>query len=344
MGTLYLLTKKEYIKNYKEFYFMKKAFVTGITGQDGSYLAELLLKKGYEVHGLVRRASTFNRERIDHLYKDFQEEDKLHLHYGDLADYVSVVNILKKVKPDEIYNLGAQSHVAVSFEIPLYTAHTTGMGILNILEAVRILGLKSKIYHASTSELFSGKKGEAPQSEGTQFNPQSPYGVAKLYAHKICEVYRKGYGMFICNGILFNHESPRRGKNFVTRKITFAIKNILSGKQNKLYLGNLEAKRDWGYAPKFVYGMWLMLQQEKPDDYVLATGETHTVREFCERAFGYADLDYRKYVMFDNRQLRPNEVDHLRGDYSKAKRVLGWEPKVKFEKLVDIMMKEELIN
>jgi len=321
---------------------MKKAFVTGITGQDGSYLAELLLKKGYEVHGLVRRSSTFNRDRIDHLYTDFQKEDKLHLHYGDLADYVSIVNILKKVKPDEIYNLGAQSHVAVSYEIPLYTAQTTGMGVLNILEAVRILGLKSKIYHASTSELFSGKIGEAPQSEKTIFNPQSPYGVAKLYAHKICEVYRKGYGMFVCNGILFNHESPRRGENFVTRKITLAVKNILLGNQKYLHLGNLDAKRDWGWAPEYVYGMWLMLQQKKPDDYVLATGETHTVFEFCKLAFQYADLDCNKYLKFDNRQLRPNEVDYLRGYPRKAKEMLNWEPKVKFKELVKIMMEEEL--
>jgi len=321
---------------------MKKVLITGITGQDGSYLAELLLKKGYVVHGLVRRSSTFNRERIEHLYGDFCHEDKLFLHYGDLADYISIVNLIKKIKPDEIYNLGAQSHVAVSYEIPYYTAQATGLGILNVLEAVRILELDCKIYQASTSELFKGSPNTVPQDENTVFDPVSPYGVAKLYAHQLCKVYREAYKMFISCGILFNHESERRGKNFVTRKITVAVGNILKGKQKELNLGNLEAKRDWGYAPEYVEGMWKMLQQKKPDDYVLATGETHTIREFCKEAFKLVGLDYKDYVKFDKRHIRPNEVDLLCGNASKAKKKLGWSPKIKFKKLVKIMVENDI--
>ena len=321
---------------------MKKAIITGITGQDGSYLAELLIEKGYEVHGLVRRVSTFNRERIEHLYTDDKREKKLHLHYGDLEDYISIVNVIKKVMPDEIFNLGAQSHVAVSYETPYQTAQATGLGILNILEAIRILKLKCKIYQASTSELFSGDLKEAPQNENIPFNPVSPYGVAKLYAHKICQVYRKAYGMFICCGILFNHESPRRGENFVTRKITLGIRDILNGKQKYLYLGNLDAQRDWGYAKDYVKGMWMMLQQDKADDFVLATGKTHTVKEFCKEAFGMLNMDYKNFVRFDKKQIRPNEVDYLCGDYSKAKKVLGWQPKIKFKELVRIMVEADI--
>lgn len=323
---------------------MKKALITGITGMDGSYLAEFLLKKNYEVHGIVRRASTFNRERIEHLYTEDKREKRLHLHYGDLEDYISIVNAIKKVQPDEIYNLGAQSHVAISYETPYQTAQVTGLGILNILEAVRMLGLKSKIYHASTSELFSGNSKEAPQNENTPFNPVSPYGVAKLYAHRICQVYRRAYGMFICCGILFNHESPRRGENFVTRKITLGIRDILENKKTYLYLGNLDAQRDWGWAPEYIYGMWLMLQRDKPDDFVLATGETHTVREFCEEAFGVLNMDYKNFVKFDKKQIRPNEVNYLCGDYSKAKKILGWQPKIKFKELVKIMVEADIKN
>jgi len=317
---------------------IKIALITGITGQDGSYLTELLLSKGYQVHGLVRRCSTFNRQRIEHLYGDFHNEDKLHLHYGDLTDYISVMNIIKKVRPSEIYNLGAQSHVAVSYEIPNYTAQTSGIGVLNVLEAVRILGLDSRIYQASTSELFRGSPDTSPQNEDTIFDPVSPYGVAKLYAHQLCKVYREAYGMFISCGILFNHESPRRGKNFVTRKITVAVNNIPRNKQKYLYLGNLEAKRDWGYAPEYVEGMWTMLQQNKPNDYVLATGETHTIKEFCEEAFKLVGLNWEDYVKYDERQIRPNEVDLLCGDASKAKEELGWIPKTKFKELVKIMI------
>lgn len=316
----------------------KTALITGITGQDGSYLAELLLDKGYEVHGLVRRCSTFNRQRIEHLYGDFHHEDKLHLHYGDLTDFVSVVNLVKKIKPDEIYNLGAQSHVAVSYEVPNYTAQASGIGVLNVLEAVKVLALDSKIYQASTSELFRGNVETSPQSEETLFDPVSPYGAAKLYAHQLCKIYREAYGMFISTGILFNHESPRRGKNFVTRKITVAVNNILRNKQKYLYLGNLEARRDWGYAPEYVEGMWRMLQQEKPGDYVLATGETHTIKEFCEEAFKLVDLNWEDYVKFDKRQMRPNEVDCLCGNTNKAREELGWMPKVKFKELVKIMI------
>jgi len=320
---------------------MKKAFITGITGQDGSYLAELLLKKGYEVHGQVRRASTFNRQRIEHLYSEEEREKRLHLHYGDLTDYVSIVNILKKVKPNEIYNLGAQSHVAISYETPLYTSEVAGLGVLNLLEAVKILNLDAKIYQASTSEMYSGDPKQAPQNEDTPFNPVSPYGAAKLYAHRICGIYRKAYGMFICCGILFNHESPRRGENFVTRKITIGLRKILDGKQKKLCLGNLEAKRDIGWAPEYVYGMWLMLQQDKPDDFVLATDETNSIRDMVKFCFKCVDLDYKNYVRFDKRQIRPNEVDYLCGDYSKAERILKWKPTKDWKYVLSRMVEED---
>ena len=324
---------------------MKKALITGITGQDGSYLAEFLLKKGYEVHGLVRRSSSFNRGRIEHLYKKPDKDiaglgrnGKLHLHYGDMADFVSLTNILSKVKPEEVYNLAAQSQVQISFETPYYTAQATGVGVLNLLEAIRILGLKCRVYQASTSELFSGDKNEAPQNEKTPFKPKSPYGVAKLYAYEIARVYRESYGMFISNGILFNHESERRGENFVTRKITKGISAILKGERDCIYLGNLAASRDWGYAPEYMEAAWLMLQQKKPDDFVIATGETHTVREFAQKACRLAGLDFKKAIKTDNAYLRPNEVNYLCGDASKAKKVLGWSPKVKFDQLVKIMV------
>ena len=313
----------------------KVAFLTGITGQDASFLAEQLLEKGYEVHGLVRRTSSFNRERIDHL-------EDLNLHYGDLTDFSSLVNILAKVKPDEIYNLAAQSHVGISWEIPYYTGEVTGLGVLNLLEAVRVLKLTPKIYHASTSELFSGKDGEAPQNENTLMHPESPYSVAKLYAHEICRVYREAYGMFICRGILFNHESERRGENFVTRKITLGIANIVKGKQKKIYLGDMDIKRDWGYAPDYTIGMWQMLQQDKPDDYILATGQTHSIKEFLEEAFKIVGKDPRDYVEMDKLYIRPNETECLIGDYSKAKEVLGWEPKTSFKELVKIMVEHDL--
>ena len=313
-----------------------KALITGITGMDGSYLAEQLLKKGYEVHGLVRRSATWNRSNIDHVSEIYNN-----LHYGDMTDFVSIVSVLKKVQPDEIYNLAAQSHVQVSWEIPAYTAQTTGFGVLNLLEAVRILGLKTKIYQASTSEMFSGDPKEAPQNELTPFNPQSPYGLAKLYAHEICGIYRKAFGMFICCGILFNHEGERRGENFITRKITKGVANIVKGKQDKIELGNLAAKRDWGYAPEFTEAMWLMLQQDKPDDYVIATGETHSVKEFAEQAFKEVNLDWKKYVRVKEKYIRPLEVNLLQGDATKAKKI-GWEPKTKFKELVKLMVKHDL--
>jgi len=314
----------------------KTAFITGATGQDGSYLSEQLIEKGYEVHGLVRRSATFNRENIDHI-------GNLNLHYGDMEDMASLVNILRKVKPDEIYNLAAQSHVGISWEIPCYTAQATGVGVLNLLEAIRILGLNSKIYQASTSELFDGSK-EIPQSEDTPFNPKSPYSVAKLYAHKMCEVYKNAYGMFIVKGILFNHESPRRGKNFITRKITTGIADIVKGKQSKIFLGNLDAKRDWGYAPEYTDAMWQMLQQDKPEDFIIATGESHTVKDFVKEAFSVVGRNWKDYVVVDKRYIRPSETDHLIGDATKAKEVLGWEPKVKFKELVKIMTEADLAS
>jgi GDPmannose 4,6-dehydratase len=317
----------------------KKALITGITGQDGSYLAEFLLSKGYEVHGIVRRTSNFNRQRIDHIFKDFSSRDRF-LHYGDLCDAVSLIDILNKVQPDEIYNLAAQSHVRVSFDIPEYTANSDAIGTLRMVEAVRLLGQskRTKLYQASTSELF-GKAKEVPQTEETPFYPRSPYGVAKLYAYWITKNYREAYGIFASNGILFNHESPRRGESFVTRKITSGIAQIKKGVAKKIYLGNLDAKRDWGYAPEYVEWMWKMLQQDSPGDYIMATGQTHSVREFLDVAFAYAGLgDWKSYVEVDEQYLRPTEVDILQGDSSKAKKAFGFETKITFEDLVKIMI------
>src|SRR2546423_5376512 len=317
---------------------MKKALITGITGQDGSYLAELLLEKGYEVHGIIRRASTFNTERIDHLYQDPHINGvRLFLHYGDVSDATNLIKLLYRIQPQEIYHLAAQSHVRVSFDIPEYTGDVTGLSTIRILEAVRETGLKSKFYQAGSSEMF-GKVREIPQRETTPFYPRSPYGAAKVYAHWVTVNYRESYGMFACNGILFNHESPRRGETFVTRKITRALAQIQAGFQGKLYLGNLDAKRDWGYAKEYVEAMWFMLQQPQPDDYVIATGETHSVEEFLEEAFSYVDRDWRDYVELDERYLRPAEVDLLVGDAGKAERVLGWKPRTTFKELVRLMV------
>ncbi len=320
---------------------MKKAFITGITGQDGSYLVELLLKKGYEVHGLIRRSSTFNTDRIDHLYRDFHEPNtKLFLHYGDLSVSGQLMDLLHAIAPDEIYHLGAQSHVRVSFDMPEYTGDITGLGTLRILEAIRKTGIKTKYYQASSSEMFGAAP--PPQNEKTFFQPRSPYAAAKVYAFHVVQNYRDAYGIFAVNGILFNHESPRRGETFVTRKITRAATQIKLGLKDKLYLGNLEAKRDWGYAGDFVEAMWLMLQQEKPDDFVIATGETHSVREFAEMVFAKLDLDYKKYIALDPRYLRPTEVDVLLGDAAKARKILNWQPKVSFEKLIDMMIAADM--
>ena len=317
---------------------MKKALITGITGQDGSYLADLLVAKGYEVHGIIRRASTFNTARIDHLYQDPHVNGvRLFLHYGDLSDSVSLTKLLYELQPDEVYNLGAQSHVRVSFDIPEYTADVTGVGTIRILEAIRESGVKPRFYQASSSEMY-GKVQEVPQTETTPFWPRSPYGCAKVFGFWATVNYRESYGLFASNGILFNHESPRRGETFVTRKISRAVAAIKLGLQNDLYLGNLDAKRDWGYAPEYVEGMWRMLQADQPDDYVLATNETHTVQEFVEEAFGHVGLDWEKYVKYDARYERPAEVDLLIGDPAKAKRQLGWEPKVRFKELVQIMV------
>lgn len=321
---------------------MKKALITGITGQDGSYLAELLLEKGYEVHGIIRRSASFNTGRIDHLYQDPHINDvKLFLHYGDLSDGSSISRLLEKIKPDEIYNLAAQSHVRVSFDIPEYTGDIVGLGTTRILEAIRDTKIPAKFYQASSSELY-GKVLETPQTEKTPFYPRSPYAAAKCYAYWITVNYRESYNMYACNGILFNHESPRRGETFVTRKITHALAKIVAKKQDKLYLGNLDAKRDWGYAKDYVYAMWLMLQQEKSDDFVIATGETHSVREFLEEAFGLVNLDYKKYVEIDPRYYRPAEVDLLLGDPKKAEEKLGWKPKTTFKELVKIMVQSDL--
>ncbi len=320
----------------------KRALISGITGQDGSYLAEFLLKKGYEVYGLIRRASTFNTDRIDHLYQDPHEKNvRLSLVYGDLNDASSLNRIIKTIKPDEIYNLGAQSHVKVSFEIPEYTAEITGLGTTRLLEAIRDSGIQTKFYQASSSEMF-GKVLETPQTERTPFYPRSPYAAAKVYSYWMTVNYREAYDMFCCNGILFNHESPRRGETFVTRKITMALARIKHGTQKYLYLGNLDAKRDWGFAGDYVEAMWLMLQQKKAEDFVIATGETHSVREFLQEAFGYAGLDWKKYVRIDKRYLRPTEVDLLLGDSSKAKKVLGWKPKVGFKQLVKMMVDADM--
>ncbi len=315
---------------------MKKALVTGITGQDGSYLVEQLLKKGYEVWGIIRRSSSFHTGRIDHLYKDPHEQPRLRLVYGDLTDGGNLSTIVNDIEPDEVYNLGAQSHVRVSFDTPIYTVNADGLGTLRLLEAIRRMERPAKFYQASSSEMY-GKAVETPQTEETPFYPRSPYGCAKVYSFWQTVNYREAYGLFACNGILFNHESPRRGETFVTRKITRAATRIKLGLQDTLYLGNLDAKRDWGFAGDYVETMWLMLQQDKPDDYVIATGETHSVREFLDEVFGYLDLDWQKYVEIDPRYLRPTEVDCLLGDASKAKKILKWEPKVTFKKLAQMM-------
>ena len=322
------------------------ALISGITGQDGSYLAEFLIEKGYEVHGLVRRASTFNRIRIEKYfdrdnYPMGGQEQSFFLHYADLGDSSSIFHALRKIMPDEIYNLGAQSHVGISFDTPEYTADVTGIGTLRLLEAVRSIGLNCKFYQAGSSEMF-GLVQENPQSETTPFYPRSPYGVAKVYGHWIAKNYRESYDMFISNGILFNHESPRRGENFVTRKITLGATAIYLGLQKELVLGNLDAKRDWGYAKDFVEGMWLMLQQDHPDDYVLATGETKSVREFCEIVFSILNLDMNKYVRSDKKFYRPAEVDYLRGDATKARKKLKWQPKTSLQELAEIMIESDL--
>ncbi len=321
---------------------MKRALITGITGQDGSYLADLLLEKGYEVHGIIRRASTFNTSRIDHLYADPHINGvRLFLHYGDLTDSVNLVKLLYALKPDEVYHLAAQSHVRVSFDIPEYTADVSGVGTIRILEAMRETGIRPRFYQASSSEMF-GKAQQVPQTEKTPFWPRSPYGVSKVFAYWATVNYRESYGLRASNGILFNHESPRRGETFVTRKITRAVAAIKNGLQKELFLGNLEAQRDWGYAPEYVEGMWRILQQDDGDDFVLATNETHTVREFCEVAFARADLDWRDYVKHDPRYERPAEVDLLIGNPAKAKKILGWEPKVRFRQLAELMVDADM--
>lgn len=340
---------------------MKKALITGITGQDGSYLAEFLLEKGYEVHGIIRRASSFNTHRIDHIYQDPHVTGRnFFLHFGDLTDSSNVSRLLEKIQPDEIYNLGAQSHVRVSFDIPEYTAQTAGLGTLRILDAIKENNLKTKFYQASSSEMF-GKVAETPQNENTAFYPRSPYGVSKLFAHWITKNYRESYDLFAVSGILFNHESPRRGATFVTRKITRGLARIKHGLDDTIHLGNLDARRDWGYAKDYIEGMWLMLQQEKPDDYILATGETHSIREFVETAAKLLDMEIiwqgrgldevgidqksgQTIIKIDPKYFRPTEVELLLGDYSKAKKELGWEPKVRFEELVKIMMEADLKN
>ena len=337
---------------------MKKALITGITGQDGSYLAELLLEKDYKVHGIIRRASTFNTSRIDHLYKDPHVNNvRLFLHYGDLSDGSNLNRILEKTQPHEIYHLGAQSHVKVSFDMPEYTGNVTGLGTTRILDAVKDTGIETRFYQASSSEMF-GKAQETPLKETSPFYPRSPYGAAKVYAYWMTKNYREAYNIFACNGILFNHESPRRGETFVTRKITRGLARIKLGKDEKLYLGNLSAKRDWGYAKDFVKGMWMMLQQEKPDDYILATNETHSVREFAQKTAEYLGFDLiwqgegadekgidkktnRPIIEIDPRYFRPTEVDALLGDYTKAKEILGWEPKITFEQLIELMAKAD---
>ncbi len=320
---------------------MQRALITGITGQDGSYLAELLLAKGYEVHGLIRRASTFNTGRIEHLYVDPHEAGvRLFLHYGDLSDAGQLTNLIYNIQPEEIYHLAAQSHVKVSFDMPEYTGDITGLGVTRLLEAVRRSGITTRFYQASSSELFGSAP--PPQNEDTPMLPRSPYAAAKLYGFWMVRNYREAYNMFAVNGILFNHESPRRGETFVTRKITRAVARIKLGLQEKLYLGNLEARRDWGYAPEYVEAMWVMLQQEQPQDFVIATGEAHSVREFVEQAFAYLDLDWQRHVEIDPRYFRPTEVEMLRGDASRAKKILGWEPKVSFAKLVRLMVDADL--
>lgn len=319
----------------------KRAIITGITGQDGSYLAELLISKAYEVHGVMRRSSTTSTARIEHIYVDPHTPGaQLFLHYGDLSDSSYLTNLIYEIKPDEIYNLGAQSHVKVSFDLPEYTGDITGLGAIRILEAIKKSGLKCKFYQASSSEMFGSAS--PPQNEDTVFCPRSPYATAKVYAYWMTKVYRDAYNLFAVNGILFNHESPRRGETFVTRKITIGVVNILKKKQDFLYMGNINSKRDWGYAPEYVEAMWMMLQQDKPDDYVIGTGEWHSVKEFLEEAFSYVGLNWQDYVKIDKNYLRPIDVENLRADYSKAKSKLGWEPKVTFKDLVRIMMDAEM--
>lgn len=318
-----------------------KALITGITGQDGSYLAEFLLSKGYQVHGLIRRASTFNTSRVDHIYTDpHLPGTRFFLHYGDLSDSGQLTNLIYNLQPDEIYHLGAQSHVRVSFDMPEYTGDITGLGTIRILEALRRSGVKARFYQASSSEMFGDAP--APQNEDTPFRPRSPYAAAKVYAYWVTANYREAYRLFACNGILFNHESPRRGETFVTRKITRGLAQIRAGKEDKIYLGNLEAKRDWGFAPEYVECMWLMLQQDEPEDFVVGTGEAHSVKEFLQAAFAYLDLDWRQYVEIDPRYFRPTEVEFLLADPSRAKRKLGWEPKIGFSELVKIMVDYDL--
>jgi len=320
---------------------LKKALITGITGQDGSYLAELLLSKGYVVHGLIRRSSTFNTERIEHIYIDPHDPNaRLFLHYGDITDSGQLTNLIYNIQPEEVYHLAAQSHVRVSFDMPEFTGDVTGLGTTRLLEAIRRSGIKTRFYQASSSEMFGDAP--APQNEETPFRPRSPYAAAKVYAYWMVRNYREGYNMFAVNGILFNHESPRRGETFVTRKITRAIARIKFGLQDKLYLGNLEAKRDWGYAPDYVEAMWLMLQQDKPEDFIIATGESHSVREFLDKAFSYAGLDWKRYVEIDRKYFRPTEVESLQGDASKANKILGWRPKVGFKELIKIMVDEDI--
>jgi GDPmannose 4,6-dehydratase len=321
---------------------LKKALITGITGQDGSYLAEFLLEKGYQVHGIIRRSSSFNTGRMTGIYEDPHTPNaKLRLHYGDLTDGSVLNQLLKTIKPDEIYHLGAQSHVRVSFDIPEYTGDVTGLGTLRLLDAIRESGVSTRFYQASSSEMFGAAK-EVPQNEETGFHPRSPYGCAKVYAYWMTVNYREAYKLYACNGILFNHESPRRGETFVSRKISRGVARIKEGLDSKLFLGNLKAKRDWGYAPEYVEAMWLMLQQDKADDYVIATGETHTVEEFAAEAFSYVELDWRKYVEVDPHYFRPSEVDILQGDSTKAAQVLGWKPRVKFHELVRLMVDADL--
>jgi GDPmannose 4,6-dehydratase len=322
---------------------MKKALITGITGQDGSYLAELLLSQGYEVHGLIRRASTFNTQRIEHIYHDPHgngEDVNLYLHYGDMANTGNLVDLVYSVRPDEVYHLAAQSHVRVSFDLPEYTGDVTGLGTMRILEAIRKSAIPTRFYQASSSEMFGAAK--PPQNEDTPFQPQSPYAAAKVYAYWVTRNYREGYQLFASNGILFNHESPRRGETFVTRKVTRAVAAILAGRQKKLYLGNLDARRDWGYAPDYVAAMWKMLQHDTPGDFVIGTGESHSVREFLDEAFGYVNLDWHDYVEIDPRYFRPTEVDYLMADPSKSRQTFGWEPRVFFKDLVRVMVDADL--
>ncbi|MCK9265619.1 GDP-mannose 4,6-dehydratase [bacterium] len=321
----------------------QKALITGITGQDGSYLAEFLLKKGYEVHGIIRRASTFNTVRIDHIFSDFHSPDtRLFLHYGDMSDSAQLDNLIYNIKPSEIYHLGAQSHVRVSFDMPEYTGNITGLGTTRLLEAVRRSGIKTKFYQASSSEMFGDSP--PPQNENTPFKPCSPYAIAKVYSYWIAENYRDSYNLFICNGILFNHESPRRGETFVSRKITRAIARILKGEQDFLYLGNLKAKRDWGFAPEYAEAMWAILQQEKPNNFVIGTGESHSVEEFVEKSFSYANLDWKKYVKIDPTYFRPKEVNDLIADIEKAKKELKWKPRIRFEELIKIMVDYDMVE